>query len=263
MSLLRSIPDHQSIVQLSSIVERVKWRRGLVEVQYKSALDNKEAELRCRQLVVTVPLGVLQTTPPSPGAIRFEPEPGETLEAAGSLKFGDAYRVTFRFEDAFWEENEKFQRIGFLISTEKLFPTWWTTQPVVSPLLTGWTAGSAADELRGSDGPAVAAKALHSLARILGRKVPQPKDVYFHDWHTDPFFRGAYSYVPVNALPAREAVSKPVEGTLFFAGEATDTGGHGGTVHGAIASGVRAAEQVQAENARGSRRDRLAHRPLL
>jgi monoamine oxidase len=34
------------------------------------------------------------------------------------------------------------------------------------------------------------------------------------------------------------------EDTLFFAGEATDTTGHNGTVHGAIASGHRAANQI-------------------
>jgi len=31
---------------------------------------------------------------------------------------------------------------------------------------------------------------------------------------------------------------------LFFAGEATDIGGHNGTVHGAIASGRRAATEI-------------------
>jgi len=32
---------------------------------------------------------------------------------------------------------------------------------------------------------------------------------------------------------------------LFFAGEATDDSGHHGTVHGAIASGQRAAEEIK------------------
>jgi monoamine oxidase len=35
-----------------------------------------------------------------------------------------------------------------------------------------------------------------------------------------------------------------VSGTLFFAGEATDEEGRTGTVHGAIATGERAARQV-------------------
>ena len=39
-------------------------------------------------------------------------------------------------------------------------------------------------------------------------------------------------------------LAEPVEDTLFFAGEHTAAGGHHATVHGAIASGRRAAERV-------------------
>ncbi len=242
LALLR---DCRGVVQLNSIVERVKWRRGFVEVQYRSALDNKVAKLRCRRLIVTVPLGVLQATAPSLGAIQFDPEPSRILKAASSLKFGQVYRITFRFPGIFWEEDDRFKRVGFLISREKRFFAWWTTHPVVSPVLTGWMAGSAAEQFRTSDPSAVAAEALASLSRLLGRKTPRPEGIYFHDWRSDPFFRGAYSYVPVNAMSAREALAKPVDDTLFFAGEATQTKGHASTVHGAMASGVRAAHDVQ------------------
>jgi monoamine oxidase len=248
LALLRSSPDHHAIVQLNSIVERVVWRRGLVEVRYRSALDNEKAKLRCRQLIVTVPLGVLQAAPLSLGAIHFDPQPREIIKAAEALAFGQVYRITFRFRHAFWDEDERLKRVGFLLSKEKLFPTWWTTHPIDSPLLTGWTAGSAADPLRSADQSALVTEALRSLARILNRKVPRPEAIYFHDWHADPFFRGAYSYVPVNALAARKALSKAVDDTLFFAGEATETNGHGSTVHGAIASGVRVAAQIQSAN---------------
>jgi monoamine oxidase len=248
ITLLRSIPDHQSVVHLNSIVERVSWRRGLVDVQYKSALDDREATLRCRHLIVTVPLGILQATAPSTGVIQFDPAPTEILKAAGALKFGQAYRVTFRFRGAFWEDDREFKRAGFLISKDPRFFVWWTTYPIVSPLLTGWTAGSAADEIGNSDPQAIAAEALGSLQRILNRKIPPPEASYFHDWHADPFFRGAYSYVPVGALAARNSLTKPVDGTLFFAGEATSINGRGGTVDGALTSGIRAANDVQASS---------------
>ena len=39
-------------------------------------------------------------------------------------------------------------------------------------------------------------------------------------------------------------LAQPVEDTLFFAGEATDTSGHTGTVHGALATGERAAQLI-------------------
>jgi monoamine oxidase len=151
------------------------------------------------------------------------------------------YRVTFRFRNAFWDEDEKLKGKGFLISQDKRFFAWWTMHPIVAPLLTGWMAGAKAEEFETGDQSKIAAEALASLGRILKRKIPHPEAVYFHNWREDPFFRGAYSYVPVNALPAREVLARPVDGTLFFAGEAAELNGHGGTVHGAIASGVRAA----------------------
>lgn len=254
ISLLRSIPDYQSAVQTNSIVERVTWRRGRVEVRYRTGFDSRLATLQCRKLIVTVSLGVLQSAAPSPGAIQFDPEPTSILKAARKLRFGQAYRVTFRFPSAFWEQDEQIKQAGFLISREKRFFTWWTTHPVISPLLTGWMAGSAAEQFQASERDRIAAEALNSLARILNRKVPQPEAFYFHDWRADPFFRGAYSYVPVNALPAREALGTPVEDTLFFAGEAVEVQGHSGTVHGAIASGKKAANEILKIGRKGGRR---------
>ena len=66
---------------------------------------------------------------------------------------------------------------------------------------------------------------------------------YVHDWRHDPFSHGAYSYVPVNGLAAQKILSQPIENRLFFAGEATSIG-HIGTVHGAIQSGQRAAQEI-------------------
>jgi monoamine oxidase len=252
ISLLRSIPDYRSVVHLNSLVERVNWRRGSVEVHYTSTLDGRKVTLRCRRLIVTVPLGVLQAPAGSRGAICFDPQPCKALRAVAALQFGHVYRMTFRFETAFWQEDPKLKHAGFLISKDKGFFTWWTTHPIISPMLTGWSAGSAADQFQSLDEHHIAARALGSLARILGRPLPRPEAVYFHNWQTDPFFRDAYSYVPVNALPARKALAVPVEDTLFFAGEATELNGNAGTVHGAIASGIRAAELAQAPERRKS-----------
>jgi monoamine oxidase len=68
---------------------------------------------------------------------------------------------------------------------------------------------------------------------------------YMHDWQADPFARGAYSYVVAGGASARKALAAPVQGTLFFAGEAADTQGESGTVAGALQSGMRAARQVR------------------
>jgi monoamine oxidase len=115
---------------------------------------------------------------------------------------------------------------------------------VVAPVITGWSAGPKADALLGKSKTEVIAAALGSLGRIVGTPSARLEDAWFHDWHADPFARGAYSYVPAGALPARRRLAEPVEDTLYFAGEATDLLGYGGTVHGAIASGNRAAGQI-------------------
>ena len=75
------------------------------------------------------------------------------------------------------------------------------------------------------------------MARLL-------QDFAYHDWQADPFARGAYSYVTVGGLWAQRALAQPVAGTLFIAREATHWEGHFATVHGAIASGRRAAQEA-------------------
>ncbi|HEY8412790.1 MAG TPA: FAD-dependent oxidoreductase, partial [Pyrinomonadaceae bacterium] len=70
-------------------------------------------------------------------------------------------------------------------------------------------------------------------------------EFYTHDWATDPFSLGAYSYIPVGGLKAQAALAEPVENTIYFAGEAANKKGHHGTVHGALASGLRAAELIR------------------
>ena len=46
------------------------------------------------------------------------------------------------------------------------------------------------------------------------------------------------------ALEAQRSFGEPVEETHYFAGEASNAEGHAGTVHGAMATGMRAARQV-------------------
>ncbi len=65
-----------------------------------------------------------------------------------------------------------------------------------------------------------------------------------HDWSTDPFAQGAYSYTPVGMIQMAATLAEPVEQTLLFAGEATNAEGEQGTVQAALASGRRAATEI-------------------
>jgi monoamine oxidase len=90
-----------------------------------------------------------------------------------------------------------------------------------------------------------AIKALHRLLGFSERELNGLlQHAYLHDWQSDPFSRGAYSYGKAGSCGAQEALAAPLANTLFFAGEATDLSGNTGTVHGAIATGRRAAEEI-------------------
>lgn len=236
LHLAKRVPGFGYKLQLDTVVKRVDWKRGAVKVK------TEQDVFQAKRAIITVPLGVLQS-----GSIRFAPEPVDILEAARRLRFGQVFRVVLRFREPLWEGVEELEDAGFILSDRKLFPTWWTTLAMRSTILTGWSAGAHADALIGASREDVLKSALESLASItgLGDAVAAKLDrAYFHDWEADPFAKGAYSYVPSGALSARRQLGVPVEETLFFAGEATEQNGHSATVHGAIASGRRAARQL-------------------
>jgi monoamine oxidase len=83
--------------------------------------------------------------------------------------------------------------------------------------------------------------------------VPAPAGSVRSTWTTDPFALGAASFTPVGVLAGtRTALGLPIDDRVFFAGEATDEDAPG-TVRGAIASGVRAAEELMIPASSGER----------
>ena len=76
------------------------------------------------------------------------------------------------------------------------------------------------------------------------RRVPEPLAMIRSSWSTDEWARGSYSFLPVGATPSlRVALAQPINGRLFFAGEATSSDAPA-TVHGAQASGTRSGQEV-------------------
>jgi monoamine oxidase len=85
------------------------------------------------------------------------------------------------------------------------------------------------------------------LSHIFGRRARIQQRLigaYLHDWQSDTFARGAYSYVIAGGRGARKRLAQPIANTLFFAGEATDYEGEAATVGGALQSGKRAAQRA-------------------
>jgi len=225
-TLLETFLTGRFQVALGRPVREVRWRRGAVEV------DGLEA----RHAIVTLPLGVLQA-----GEVGFFPAIDKQA-ALGKLASGPVIRVALRFSEAFWEE--RCPGIAFFHSTRAPFPTFWTPLPMHAPLLTAWAGGPKAERLTGLSEKKLTQTALESI-RAVFRRVPTVQAALVQDWQADPWSRGGYSYVLVGGQGAREELRKPLEKTLFFAGEATDAD-EAGTVAGALRSGLRAAREVLA-----------------
>jgi monoamine oxidase len=248
-ALVRELRSGEVDVRLDAIVKTVRWRRGEVEVR------TNDATHRARAAVVTLPLGVWQARPPQRGAVAFGPRLREKERIITRMGMGHVTRIALRFERTAWRKllPVRLQRsarrgFGFIHSRRRGVPVWWALSS--EPVVTGWAGGPAALALARKSETEVREIALTSLAKIWQRPTAALRRALrgyeTHVWSRDPFSRGAYSFTRVGADTAAERLRRPVAGTLFFAGEATADGEEVGTVHGALASGERAAEEVRA-----------------
>ena len=236
-------------IEFSSAVREIAWRRGEVVVRADAEAGVRTAN--ARTAIVTLPVGVLRRR--GEGAVRFDPElPPAKLEALERIEMGHVVKVALAFQTAFWEDagDGRFRDAGFFHCDEWTFPTYWTQLPVRGELIVAWAGGPKAGALRG----VAEADLIERAAKGFGMAIGEPRLTaaelvggMTHDWSSDPFARGAYSYVAVGGGGgARAALGAPLDGTIFFAGEATSTDGEGGTVNGALRSGERAADEAAA-----------------
>ncbi len=222
-------------IVLNAPVEAVDWQPGRVIIRTASG------EFTANRAVITLPLGVLQAE-----TVRFDPAPGSILEIASMLRMGQVCRLTLVFSRSLWPEE-----MSFLLTRELLPSVWWTAYPAASRSLTGWVGGPRASALLVLDSADLYKKACSALAWALTMAVEDVQallvSAHTHNWQSDPYSLGAYSWIPAGAVGAPVRMTEPVASTLFFAGEHTDTTGHWGTVHAALGSGLRAARQVLEE----------------
>jgi len=239
--------------RFETVVNDVSWSADAVTVTAKTG-----EQFKARRLIVTLPLGVLQRN-----EVTFTPRLPAKEEAAAKLAVGQVVKVVLRFRDPFWEKlslptddgkRAELKDFAFIHAPDEMPPTWWTQLPVRAPLLVGWAGGTRAEKLLSETSlrdrsDALRDQSVQALSHIFAVPVRFIEETllefYTHDWATDPFSRGAYSYIPVGGLKAQAALAEPVENTIYFAGEAANKKGHHGTVHGALASGLRAAELIR------------------
>lgn len=90
-------------------------------------------------------------------------------------------------------------------------------------------------------------RVVEDLGKIIGEDLHDKVIGYkISRWDTNPYILGSLSYHPVSVtMKDRVALAKPIGRRLFWTGEATATNENYATVHGAIESGMRVAEEVR------------------
>ena len=232
-------------LQLNTLVERIEWSSG--HVQVSGSLAGRPITHTAKQAVVTLPLGVLQQR-----VVEWVPVPTPVLEAR-RLRMGNARRFTMLFRDKFWADGQSANShdngdFSFLFSFGSMPPVWWTPLPQSSKTITGWIGGPRSEPLANLTPSMLGDSACEALAEIFSIEADDIRaeliNTYSHDWQRNGLSFGSYGYVPAGALDACSKMTIPENDTLYFAGEHTDTTGHWGTVHAALRSGLRAARQA-------------------
>ena len=245
--LAQQIREHGGTFSMETRATAIRWKQGSVEVD--CLRDGQSETHHATAVVIALPLGVLQS-----GALEISPSPQHAMQLVSQICVGHAHRTSMIFRRRFWSDLtarpavEGLDELSFLHSFTELFPVWWTKFPQESSVLVAWTGGPRADAIANRTRQDLEVAAIRELAKIFAVDEARLRDWLVqsesHDWQKDPLAQGSYSYLPAGALHVPEALSEPIESTLFFAGEHTDTTGNWGTVHGAMESGQRAANQI-------------------
>lgn len=221
-------------VQLNTHVFRIDFSGTQVV-----CTDISGNEYTSDKVLVTVPLGVLKNH-----VIEFVPQlSASKQDAIAKLGMGPGMKVILKFSQGFWPAQTGSIYGGGLV------PEFWATggggRSANDNILTAFVHGDNAATLSAMGAgmvPAICAE----LDAMYGNGVATNtlQDSHVEDWFANPFIQGTYSFPEVGSGNARQLLASSVDGKLFFAGEATHLEGHFATVHGALETGYRAADEI-------------------
>ncbi|QOG15991.1 MULTISPECIES: flavin monoamine oxidase family protein [Bradyrhizobium] len=198
-------------------------------------IETSSGTLTADKVIVTVPTNLIADE-----AIRFSPPLPAKVDAACGLPLGADDKVVLALEDA-----EAFPKEGNLRgATMRTAMGTYHIRPFGQPCIDGFFGGRFARELEDAGEGAFAAQSIDEIADYLGNDIRRKlKPLAESRWGYDPLARGAYSHALPGHAGDRAVLAAPVDGRLFFAGEATSPHFFS-TAHGARDSGERAAKEV-------------------
>ncbi len=200
-------------------------------------IETSQGTLGAGKVIVTVPTNLIADE-----TIRFFPALPGKVDAARGLPLGLADKVVLALDDA-----ESLPKEGNLRgATMRTAMGTYHVRPFGQPCVEGFFGGRFARELEDAGDGALAAQSIDEIAGFLGNDYRRKlRPLRESRWAHDPFARGSYSHALPGHTGMRAVLASPVDGRLFFAGEATSSNFFS-TAHGARDSGERAAREVLA-----------------
>jgi len=203
-------------------------------------IETSMGTLTANQVIVTVPTSLI-----SDEALRFFPALPAKVSAAAGLPLGLADKVMLALDEPEALPSEGNLR-GATMRTEM---GTYHMRPFGQPCIEGFFGGRFARALEDAGDGAIAAHSIDEIAGFLGNDFRRKlRPLQESRWAHDPFARGSYSHALPGHAGDRAALAAPVDGRLFFAGEATSPNFFS-TAHGARDSGERAAREVMGTRA--------------
>jgi monoamine oxidase len=199
-------------------------------------IETSQGTLTADNVIVTVPTNLIADE-----TIRFHPALISKVDAARGLPLGLANKVTLALD-----QPEDLPKDGSLRgATMRTAMGAYHLRPFGQPCIEGFFGGRFARELEAAGDGALAAQSIDEIVAMLGSDYRRRlKPLAESRWGHDPFARGSYSHALPGHAGARAVLAAPIDGRLFFAGEATSPNFFS-TAHGARDSGERAAREVR------------------
>lgn len=219
-------------IQTETIVETISYTETGV------TLSTNKGEYRGDRVIVTVPLGVLKA-----GDIAFSPTlPSDKLSAISALGSGVLNKVWLEFPSVFWDNTTMH---NYFSKPKGHFNEWVNWHKTTGNMhLLGFNAGQYGLEIESKSDEEIVAEAMVILRTMWGEDIPEPINKVITRWNSDPFAKGAYSFIKVGStIEDRATLAKSVSNRVFFAGEATSTD-NAATTNGAYNTGLREAQKI-------------------
>lgn len=238
--------DSLLVEGMGAIAERIARNLGpCVEVDQRVvsiSRDETGVTVRTGSQVVRAAAAIVTVPAPMAASIAHEPPlPPERTTLQDDTYMGTVYKAVAVYPTPFWRDGGGGE---YLSLSEPGCGVFDTSPPQGPGHLTILTSGPDARALDALD-PAQRQRAVLSpLAEHLGPRLLEPADWLEKAWHLDEFAGGGYIALPRLGSDAGLAPmpAKP-SGRLHWAGAETATS-HPGYVEGAVAAGLRVAEEV-------------------